>query len=207
MTILTKLCKYLPKIVIPRLILKCIDDYPLLSTESCSFIVKNVSDEQPKLIRQFFIDYPEYIDLVSNIEHLTIKKNFIDVAENLKALNYENLIIGLNLSINKEITSSSDVFLDGLSELYPIFDELEELNQLSLLNSEFCSELINRVNIYCEPLSIEEFKRSDIYLKRSFHKDRSYRGRYYYILKHSLNKIILNRISKDKIDEVYNILN
>ena len=67
---------------------------------------------------------------------------------------------------------------------------------MRILNRKFCESLLETLESKCKPLSINDFRKSDKYLKRSFPHDKYYSGRYDEALRYALNKAISKRVDK-----------
>ena len=143
---------------------------------------------------------------LTNNEHFTIKKNLLEVAIALNKIGYDKLYTEIYNSFPEAIVLVGDValeedYLDGISY------EIDELNEMQILNRKFCESLLGTIVEKCQPLSIEEFRKSDKYLKRSFPNDNNYKGRFDEVLNYALNMSITTRVDRNNINKVYNILN
>lgn len=203
--ILAQLVIYYP-LVIKNLIDTCISNIPELSTETCSQILIEIANENSHLIIELLNQNPELIDEICKIEHFTIKKNLINLAVVLNDKGYDNLLLKIQGSIPKSITSSGEVFLEE-DFLNLIQYEIDELNDESLLDEKFCVTLNKLIDEYCKPLQKSEVVKSDKYLARSFYNEQDFTGRYYYILRHALNNAISHRIDENNIEIIDEIIN
>jgi len=109
-------------------------------------------------------------------------------------------------SFPENIILMGDVYLEE-GYLEDISYKIDELNDLQILNRKFCESLLETITEACKPLSIEEYRKSDKYLKRSFPNDNNYNGRFDEILNYALNVSITSRVDKNNLNKVYNILN
>ena len=201
-----KLVHYNPELIIPILIKEISINAPNISSVKCSLILKNIANEAPESIRNILEKENAYFQSLVNIQHFTIKKHLLDVAIALNNVGYNQLYTKIYNSFPEAIVLVGDValeedYLDGISY------ELEELNDMQILNRKFCETLLETIAEKCRPLSIEEFRKSDKYLKRSFPNDNTYNGRFDEVLNYALNMSITKRVDKNNINEVYNILN
>lgn len=112
----------------------------------------------------------------------------------------------LDLQVSNGIISYAEVILDE-PHLSTISGKIDQLNQLGILNREFCIKLNQKIKEYCLPLSISDFISSDKYLKRSFYNNPEYKGRYAELIDCALNYAIFSNVNKSNIDQVTNILN
>jgi hypothetical protein len=203
---LLKLARYDATIVVPALIDEILTMNSFSSPVKCSRILKELSKTNPELIAEFLGKDEVYFGKLINIKHFTIKKHILDVAVNLNRIGFKKLHIQLLKSIPDSIILVGDVVLEE-SFLEPISYEIDELNDLQILNRTFCETLLTTIKDLCKPLSINEFKKSDIYLKRSFHEEKYFEGRFKEILDYALNIAITPRVDKSNINKVYDILN
>ena len=201
-----KLVLYEPELIIPILIKEVSSNEPKISPVKCSLILKNISNEKPELIRNILEKDSLYFEALVQVEHFTIKKNLIDCGIALNKIGYSKLYDEIYNSFPEAIVLVGDVALDeGYLEgiLYKIYD----LNDLQILNREFCESLLEIIAVKCKPLSIDEYRKSDKYLVRSFPNENNYNGRFDLVLDYALNCAITSRVDKSNLNEVYNILN
>lgn len=201
-----KLVLYEPELMIPILINEISINEPNVSSVKCSLILKNIANEAPKSIQNILEKENEYLQALVNIEHFTIKKNLLDVAIALNKIGYNQLYTEIYNSFPEAIVLVGDVALEE-DYLEGISYKIDELNDMQILNRKFCESLLGTIVEKCQPLSIEEFRKSDKYLKRSFPNDNNYSGRFDEVLNYALNMSITKRVDRNNINEVYNILN
>lgn len=201
-----KLSLYEPELMIPVLIKEVSSNEPSISPVKCSFLLKNISFENPEPIRDIIEKESKLFQALINVEHFTIKKNLLDVAISLNKVGYHELYNEIYNSIPEAIVIVGDVALEE-DYLDSISYEIDELNEMQILNRKFCETLLRTVEEKCKPLSINDFKKSDTYLTRSFPNDNYYGGRFDEVLNYALNMSITSRVDKSNINEVYNILN
>ncbi|WP_376777141.1 trypsin-like peptidase domain-containing protein [Flavobacterium covae] len=203
--VLEKLAVYNSSII-KNLIHTCASDKPEHSTEMCSEILKEIGNKTPNLIIDFLSQNTELINEISEINHFTIKKNLFNLAVFLKEKGFDKLLLKIQGSIPKSISSSGEVYLEE-DFLNLIQYEIDELNEKSILDEEFCRKLIKLIDEYCNPLQKLEVVKSDKYLARSFYNEQDFTGRYNYILKHALNNAISHRVDENNIELIDEIIN
>ena len=192
--------------IIKNLIHTCASDRPENSTEMCSEILKEIGNNNPNLIIDFLNQNPELIGKISEINHFTIKKNLINLAVVLNEKGFDGLLLKIQRSIPKSIDSSGEVYLEE-DFLKLIQYEIDELNDETILDENFCKKLIILIDEYCSPLQKLEVVKSDKYLARSFYNEQDFTGRYYYILRHALNNAISHRVDEKNIELIDEIIN
>lgn len=205
MEVLEYLCK-LTDFTVKCLFESCLSNIPVPSTELSSYILKNISKDSPAIIRDFLTQNANILQEIGNIKHLTIKKNLRDVSIELNKIGFTDLFNVINTSIPATLILTDEVFFENDSHLAYIYDILDDLNSNLLLNGQFCIQLNELIDNYCMPLTKEEVKKSDRYLRRSFPED-MIEGRYNEYVRHALNIAICNRVSHDNMDEIFNIIN
>lgn len=205
-TTLVELGTYLGEEIIIKLIKSTLSEYPLLSTEISSHILKRVSEINPEIIKKTLETEPGFVSQIANLSHFTIKYNFIVLANNIQKIGYKKLEDEINKTILDSPIKTGDIFLEE-DFLRPIDDTLEELNNQELLNGKFCEILTSKVKEYCFQLEPIDIVKSDKYLRRSFYNETQYRGRYDDILNHALNTAITSVVNKDNLKTIYEILN
>lgn len=201
-----KLVLYEPELMIPILIKEVSSNKVNSSPVKCSLILKNIAIERPELIRDILEKDNDYFRALVNVEHFTIKKNLLDGAIGLNKIGYNKLYTEIYNSFSEAIVLVGEVALQE-DYLEGIMYEIEELNDMQLLNRKFCESLLGTIIEKCKPLSIDDFRKSDKYLKRSFPNDNHYKGRFAEVLNYALNISITCRVEKCNLIEVYNILN
>tara|TARA_R110001592_G_scaffold96331_4_gene276806 strand:- start:127321 stop:131199 length:3879 start_codon:yes stop_codon:yes gene_type:complete len=201
-----KLVLYEPELIIPILIKEVSSNEPKISSIKCSLILKNISIEKPEVIRNILENENSYYQALVNIEHFTIKKNLLDGAIGLNKIGYNKLYNEIYNSFPETIVIVGDVALEE-DYLEGISYEIDELNEMQILNRKFCESLLGSIIEKCKPLSIDDYRKSDKYLTRSFPNDNYYRGRFDDVLNYALNISITSRVDKSNLNEVYNILN
>lgn len=201
-----KLVIYEPELIIPILIQEVCSNVPGISPVKCSLILKNISIEKPELISNILEKEDSCFQSLVNVEHFTIKKNLLDCAINLNRIGFNKLYTEIFNSFPETIVMVGDVALEE-DYLEGISYEINELNDMQILNRKFCELLLETIVEKCRPLSIDEFRKSDKYLQRSFPNDNYYSGRFDEVINYALNKSITSRVERSNINEVYNILN
>lgn len=203
--VLEKLVFYYP-LIIENLIFACISDKPELSTEISSQILKEIAKSDTDLIIDFLNQNPDLIEVISEIKHFTIKRNFISIASILNTKGYSQLLLKIQSTIPKANILTGEVFLEE-DHLALIQYEIDDLNEELFLDEKFCLMLNELIDDYCNPLSKMEVAKSDNYLKRSFYIEEDFNGRYPNILRHALNNAISHRIDKNNIELINEIIN
>lgn len=201
-----KLALYEPGLMVPALIKEVCSNESNVSPVRCSLILKNIATEKPDLISTIIQNDDKLFQALKKVEHLTIKKNLMDVAISLNKTGYNQLYDEIYDGIPEAIVIVGDVALDE-DYLEDISYEIEELNEMQLLNRMFCETLLTTISEKCKPLSINDFQKSDKYLRRSFPNDNYYNGRFAEVLSYALNISITSRVDRSNINEVFNILN
>jgi len=196
------LSKTMPELVVLPLISEAVADKPVYSGEKCSQILKYIASNSSDILENSLKENPEYLQGITSLDHFTILKDFIDIGEELKTAGYTALYDILINKLPENTTGGCDVYLDD-EMLNPINEEIDKLNDLGILNASFCKNLIQNV----EQSDWIKQRKSDQYLLRSYPNTAPYRGRYVQLVRHSLNKAILPRVSKANQDGVYGIIN
>ena len=193
-------------IVVICLIKETIANRPNISTTTSSFILKQLSEENPEIIINTLSKNNELIEKIIDISHFTIYKNYIDISINLNRKGYNELYIKLNDRIPQTIILTGSVIIDE-PFLTPIEVEIDILDEFGILDKNFCLALKKNVIDFCYPLSPEDFIRADRYIDRSFY-DNGYINRSYpELLLHSLNCAIMTRVSKENMSDIFDIIN
>ena len=137
---------------------------------------------------------------------MVIFNNYIFIGELLESYGYNTLANELNIIIQNDIKLSREIILDE-PHLSLITDKIDLLNEMKLLNRNFCVCLNHKIKEYCSPLSIEEFISSDKYLRRSFYTNSEYCGRYSELVNRALSYAIFPQINKNNISQIVEIIN
>ncbi|SIT07545.1 Trypsin-like peptidase domain-containing protein [Chryseobacterium ureilyticum] len=185
----------------------CISDIPKPSTELCSYIIKNIAINSPNTIKEFLNQNIRLIPDLAAVQHLTIKKNLLDISIELNRVGFADLYLAIKSILPNTIILTGKVTFEDDSHLAYIHDIIDDLNSQMLLNSQFSNDLDQFINEFCRPEQKENVKRSDRYLRRSFPEQTMIEGTYNEIVRHSLNKALCKRVSADNIEELYKIVN
>ncbi|WP_422355618.1 S1 family peptidase [Roseivirga pacifica] len=200
------LSHHIPEDVIPALISESLKEKPAISCFKSSEVLKIISNENPDLIIEVFDVSPHLLENIASIKHLSIFKNYYDIGKQLEISGYKGLATKLNDSLPDKIEGEREVALEE-DMLSLIEQELDELNGLQVLDKNFCSEILNLVQASCKPLTWQEVRKSDRYLIRSYHEAQyHHQGRYWEIVNDALNRSIMLRVSKQNIEEIFNIV-
>lgn len=205
MEVLEILCK-LTDFTLNRLFRSCISNIPTPSTELSSYIIKNISKNSPEIIRDFFLKNLDILQEIESVKHLTITKNLRDVAIELNKIGFTDLFKVIESNIPPTLILTGKVYFENHSHLVNIYDILDILNSKLLLDKQFFIQLNELIHCYCMPLTKEEVKRSDRYLRRSF-PENLIEGRYNEYLRHALNIAAFRRVSQNNLNEIFNIIN
>lgn len=200
------IAKMIPSSSIPVLIEETCLDNSNISPVTASVILRTVTEQYPKSVSSILLAVPEIINKIKEIKDVVILNNYIFIGEILERYGCNTLANELNIKMQNDIELSGEVFLDE-PHLLTILDKIDILNQMKLLNRDFCMCLNQKIREYCYPLSIDEFTRSDKYLKRSFHANPEYCGRYSELVNRALSYAISHRVNKNNIDQIVEIIN
>lgn len=193
-----------PELIIPLLIESSLSNRVEESTERSSFILLRLAETQQSLI-EISLQNLGY-DTFTEIKHFTIRYNFYKIALILKDSKYPNLYEKFITSIPASLPKTNEVDLE-FDYLEFIEFELSSLNDMNILDKDFCEVLISTIKICVAPLTIEEFQKSDYYIKRSFYESVNGLERFEYILKYALNIAINSKVSFLNMDTVYDNVN
>jgi len=204
--VIESLFEFLPDELISELIKESISDTAVVSCEtSVELLCRLACGSSEKIIKVFNED-PELVSLISNVNHLTIFKKYLELGEKLKSHGYSDLFNSLHMSLPDDIEGDSEVALEE-DMLDPIVYEIEALNELQILNREFCENILYRIREKCKPLTWSEYQKTDMYMKRSYNEERFYSGGYSELARYALNKAIVSRVGKNNIEDIYNAIN
>lgn len=179
---------------------------PFSNGEYCSQLLLEVHSEIETKLVKLFEENPDLINQIASLQHFTIFNNYYELSKKLLEIGFAKLFEAITETIPEEIDYSGQVILDN-HMLHPIDYEIGELNDSEILNGQFCKDILYLINSYCFPLQWQDFERSDLYLKRSYHENRSYNGRYPVLTNFALNIAIKQRISRKNIELVNQIIN
>lgn len=203
---LLSLCEIESELTVPILLEQSLSTDAQQSTSQCSFILKDLSFIKPEAIVGILKERPEFINDILSIKHFTILKNYYDISINLNKINFLDLYLKLKNLFPLNIIVTGEVYLDE-DYLDDIEYELRELNSLQILNGKFANDLLLNISQYCDGLSVQEYIKSDGYLKRSFYTEQNPKGRFQILLKHALNVAITPRVDQKNLNDVFEILN
>lgn len=193
-------------LVIESLFSECIFNKPEPSSELCSIILNNISKEHPLPIKNFLDDHSNLIEKISHIQHVTIKKNLLEVGINLNKVGHSKLYNEIKNSIPNTIILTGEVFFDE-PHLASIQYHIDDLNSELIIDKQFCEKINLLLDKSCFPLKKEDVKKSDKYLERSFYNENWVIGRYDYFVRYALNNAISHRVANDNIEIIYEIIN
>ena len=114
----------------------CISDIPKPSTELCSYIIKNIAIDSPNVIKEFLSQNIQLIPNVAAVQHVTIKKNLLDVSIELNRVGFADLYLAIKRILPNTIILTGKVTFEDDSHLVYIHDIIDDLNSQMLLNSE-----------------------------------------------------------------------
>lgn len=199
------LVKYKSDEIVYHLFDEALSEKPLISTEKSSLLLKKISENNPQIIAEELTKHPSLIDRAKSIKHFRIKKNFLDLAINLNKINHSVLYKAIQDSIPQSIILTGNVNFSNPS-LSSVQYEINELDQMQILNDEFCKVIIEKTEEYCGPLTWMDYNKSDKYLKRSFYEELAYDSRFDYLVNYALNVAITPRVDVKNWQEVSEIL-
>jgi hypothetical protein len=194
------------EIIVKCLINETISNKPTKSTNYSSFILNQLSEKNSAIIINTLTKNVELVDKISAISHLTIYKNYLDISVNLYGQGYTELNSKLKDRFPQNIVSSGSVIIDE-NFLLPLENKIEMLDELGVLDKNFCLTLKSKVIEFCSPLSPEDFVRADRYIERSFYDNGYINKSYPELLLYALNCAITPRVSKENLSEIFNIIN
>jgi len=203
---LKKLINFEPDLILTELIRETLAEGLRLPAEQCVHVMDDIADEKPYLLINYFRSNPETLDQFRRLRHFSISKTYLDISIKLNRYGYTELYAIIKALFPSSIIVTGEVVLEE-SYLRPIAESLDALNDLGILNKDFCEQLLRNVKKYCEPASIKEYKISDQYLKRSFYDEDHYEGRFPQVLKYALNMAIMPRVEYNQISTVYEMIN
>jgi hypothetical protein len=192
--------------ILEELFKECISNKPQNSVELSSLILKKISGEYSPLIKEMLSENRTILEEASQIPHIVIKKNLLDVGINLNRIGFSDLYENIKHSIPNTVILTGEVYFEE-EHLVVIQDYIDDLNSELLLNDEFCIALNHLLDEYCHPLNKSEVKKSDKYLRRSFYNEEGIPGRYNQLIKHALNNAISSRVASDNISKIFEIIN
>ena len=167
------IAKMTPTSSIPLLIEETCLDNANISPVAASAILRTITEQYPNIISSILLTMPETINKIKEIKDVVIFNNYIFIGELLESYGYNTLANELNIIKQNVIKLSREIILDE-PHLSLITDKIDLLNEMKLLNRNFCVCLNHKIKEYCSPLSIEEFISSDKYLRRSFYTNSEY---------------------------------
>ena len=200
------IAKMTPTSSIPLLIEETCLDNANISPVAASAILRTITEQYPNIISSILLTMPETINKIKEIKDVVIFNNYIFIGELLESYGYNTLANELNIIIQNDIKLSREIILDE-PHLSLITDKIDLLNEMKLLNRNFCVCLNHKIKEYCSPLSIEEFISSDKYLRRSFYTNSEYCGRYSELVNRALSYAIFPQINKNNISQIVEIIN
>ncbi len=195
-----------PVLLVRLLIEEAVSDAPLASTEQAAILLSELANTNATVITEVIDNDAALYDSILAVKHFCIRKRFLDVSIKLNGSAPHRLYGALREHIPKAIILVGEVALDE-PHLHSIDYEIDSLNELGILNRQFCETLLSSIVQFVSPLTVKEFIKSDKYLQRSFQHNSGIRARFPELVKHALNIAITPRVDENNLDNVFEIIN
>ena len=208
--ILTWLATIEPNKVIPALVKELLSEGYKISKELSASILHQIADIDAHLFwGQFKICLEKNKLEILKIKHFMIRNAIIESLEITKSKGIDDVnpwIEEFNLQFLTVKSGNGEVILEE-DYLDPIDDYIFNLNELEILNKDFCINIIKDIKYHC-PLSIEDCLKANEYIERSFNNfnDIEIISDFENILRYSLNVSITNCVSSEYRKKVASIL-
>jgi len=200
------LCKNLPDLTVPALIAESTLVEPSRKGEFSAMAILELVKESPETLSSLLSRKPHLTDKIAEVSHLTIFKTYVDIGKILLENGSDKLDKALQAQLPDVIEWNSEVALEE-SMLEPIQSQIDLLNEFEVLNRKFCEDILKSVSDTCSSLTWQEVVKSDRYLRRSYHEEKSYQGRYPELVNYALNTSIMTRAGKNNLEQLYNAIN
>ncbi len=206
-TELMRLTRYLPGLVITALLEVAIGPFVGSANQKAASLLPQLVQSQPAVYAELLATRPDLISLISEQRHVLIKHYLIETLSKISSISpmAQQLRDQLENTTPKMVILSNEVYLDE-PYLRLIQDELAALNQMNLLNRDFCQDLLNRIQCLCAPLTVSEQYRADRYIKRSFSSIGNYCSPFQALLRFALNNALAIRVDRKHWIKVIDIL-
>ncbi|MFC4872084.1 trypsin-like peptidase domain-containing protein [Negadavirga shengliensis] len=193
--------------IINLLVEESISKKPSALPEKSAVLLFNIVQSSPDKLRMRLEENPDQISAIAEVKHLTIFKHYLEMGKLLSVSGYNYLMEKLNKALPESIVGNSEVAFDE-EMLTPIQEEIDELNDLKILDREFCESILTKVEKACESMPWQDILKADKYIRRSFQEAQfTYEGNYYELVRCALNQSIMPRVAKNNIDQIYEAIN
>jgi hypothetical protein len=208
--LLTWLATIEPSIVIPALVKELLSEGYKISKELSASILHQIADLDADLFwEQFKICLEEDKLEILNIKHFMIRNAIMESLEIIKSKDIDDVIPWIKEFDSQFLnvkSGNSEVILEE-EYLDSIEDYIFNLNELEILNKDFCVNIIKEIKSNC-PLSIEDCIKANEYIERSFNNfnDIDIISDFENILRYCLNVSVTNCVSFENRKKVATIL-
>jgi hypothetical protein len=179
-----------------------------ISSELCARTLFEISKSNPKKIQEYL---GAHLSKIVSIEHFMIRHYAKITIENIltaapESKDYYVSLQKIEATIPKEISSHSEVVMDE-DFLIPIRDTLETLNELEILDRDFCKRVYSKIETEKLNLKFKQEMRSLKYIRRSFYDiDGMLWLPYQYRLNSILNETLCSKVDLNHYNEVVELL-
>lgn len=199
-----------PERVITALVKELLTEGYKLSKELSAAVLHQVADLNADLFwQQFKICLEEHKQEILAVKHFMIRNSIMESLEIVHNRGIKDAVIWQDEFKKQFCIAKSDNGEVILEEDYldPIEDYIFALNELGILNEDFCESFIEQVKFYC-PLTIEDTIRTNEYIDRSFNNfnDITIISDFENILRFCLNISVTNCVSLDLRKKVASVL-
>ncbi|TDE05331.1 S1 family peptidase [Flavobacterium hiemivividum] len=208
--LLTWLATIEPNKVIPALVKELLSEGYKISKELSASIIHQIADLDAHLFwEQFKICLEEDKLEILNIKHFMIRNAIMESLETIKSKDIDDVIPWIKEFDSQFLnvkSGNSEVILEE-EYLDSIEDYIFNLNELEILNKDFCVNIIKEIKSNC-PLSIEDCIKANEYIERSFNNfnDIDIISDFENILRYCLNVSVTNCVSFENRKKVATIL-
>jgi hypothetical protein len=204
---ITWLGNTVPNLVIPALVREAFKTDLNISAEASLYLLTKTDQANNSTLWSAVKDVINYKDKILNCDHFSKKWSMLKILQNVShsEADAKPILDALQTSLPKTNNSSSDIYLDE-EYLEPVLGQLGQIGSLEILDRSFCDSFLTHSTTVFEPLTINEKKRVDKYVKRSFYQDRIDISSYDYGILASLNINLTQHVGLEKGSEVYQIL-
>lgn len=208
--LLTWLATIEPSIVIPALVKELLSEGYKISKELSASVLHQIADLDADLFwEQFKICLEENKFEILNVKHFMIRNAIMESLEIIQNKDIKDVIPWIkefDLQFLTVKSGNSEVILEE-EYLEPIEDYIFNLNELEILNKDFCVDIIKEIKSKC-PLSIEDCIKANEYIERSFNNfnDIDIISDFENILRYCLNVSVTNCVSLENRKKVASIL-
>lgn len=208
--LLTWLGNVNPSKVVPALVKELLSEGYKISKELSASILHQIANLDADLFwGQFKICLEENRLEILNIKHFMIRNAIIESLEIVQNKNNIEVIPWIkefDLQFISVKSGNSEVILEE-EYLGPIDDYIFYLNELEILDKNFCLNIIKEIKLNC-PLNIDDCIKTNEYIERSFNNfnDIDIISDFENILRYSLNISVTNCVSLENRNKVASIL-